>query len=78
MAEIRSRDPFVPLILESAEIENKVFADKYEASFIDKNSKKMNIDLREAVSDNFGFGDFVFRNPDTREEVELGQFFPRI
>ena len=69
MAEIRSRDPFVPLILESAEIENKVFADKYEASFIDKNSKKMNIDLREAVSDNFGFGDFVFRNPDTREEV---------
>ena len=29
----------------------------------------MNIDLREAVSDNFGFGDFVFINPKTKEEV---------
>lgn len=39
------------------------------AQFIDKNSKKMNIDLREAVSENFGFGDFIFRNPNTMEEV---------
>lgn len=29
----------------------------------------MNIDLREIVSDDFGFGDFIFRNPDTLEEV---------
>ena len=29
----------------------------------------MNIDLREAVSENFGFGDFVFINPKTKEEV---------
>lgn len=29
----------------------------------------MNIDLREAVSDNFGFGDFIFRDPHTMKEV---------
>ena len=29
----------------------------------------MNVDLRDIVSSNFGFGDFVFRNPDTLEEV---------
>ena len=69
MAEIRQHDPFVPIILESSETGNKAFADKYEASFIDKNSKKMNIDLRKTVSDNFGFGDFVFRNPKTGEKV---------
>ena len=69
MAEIRQHNPFVPIILESSETDNKAFADKYEACFIDKNSKKMNIDLRKAVSDNFGFGDFVFRNPKTGEEV---------
>lgn len=69
MAEIRQHNPFVPIILESSETDNKTFADKYEACFIDKNSKKMNIDLRKAVSDNFGFGDFVFRNPKTGEEV---------
>ena len=69
LGEIRKRDPFVPLILESSEVNNKEYARLYEASFVDKNSKKMNIDLREIVSENFGFGDFVFRNPNTMEEV---------
>ena len=69
LAEIRSRDPFIPLILQSSEVDNKVYAVRYDASFVDKNSKKMNIDLREIISEHFGFGDFIFRNPDTFEEV---------
>ena len=69
LAEIRSRDPFIPLILQSSEVDNKVYAGRYDASFVDKNSKKMNIDLREIISEHFGFGDFIFRNPDTFEEV---------
>lgn len=68
-AEIRKYDPFVPLIIQSSESENVRYAAKYGASFIDKNSKKMDVDLRVAVSDNFGFGDFVFRNPNTGEEI---------
>ena len=68
-AEIRNQDPFVPLIIQSSEIENTAYAAKYGAAFIDKNSKKMDVDLRRAVSENFGFGDFVFRNPDTLEEI---------
>lgn len=69
LTEVRSRDPFIPLILQSAEVSNKEFALSCGAQLIDKNSKKMNIDLREAVSENFGFGDFIFRNPNTMEEV---------
>ena len=69
LKEVRDRDPFVPLILQSSEEDNRKYADECKAVFIDKNSKKMNIDLREAVSDNFGFGDFVFINPKTKEEV---------
>ena len=69
LKEVRARDPFMPLILQSSENENRKYADECKAVFIDKNSKKMNIDLREAVSDNFGFGDFVFINPKTKEEV---------
>ena len=69
LKEVRARDPFMPLILQSSEEENRKYADECKAVFIDKNSKKMNIDLREAVSDNFGFGDFVFINPKTKEEV---------
>ena len=69
MAEIRKRDPFIPLILQSAEVSNELYARKYDASFVDKNSKKMNVDLRDIVSEHFGFGDFIFRNPHTLEEV---------
>ena len=67
--EIRKKDPFVPLIIQSSESENAAYASKFGASFIDKNSKKMDVDLRQIVSDNFGFGDFIFRNPETREEI---------
>ncbi|MEG2514192.1 MAG: PEP/pyruvate-binding domain-containing protein, partial [Bacteroidaceae bacterium] len=68
-AEIRKYDEYVPLILQSAETENQVYAARYNAGFVDKNSKKMNIDLRQIISDTFGFGDFIFRNPSTMEEI---------
>ena len=68
-AAIRKEDPFVPLIIQSSESENAAYAAKYGASFIDKNSKKMDVDLRRTIMEHFGFGDFVFRNPDTREEI---------
>lgn len=68
-AEVRKKDPFVPLIIQSSETENAAYAAKYGATFIDKNSKKMDVDLRRIVSDNFGFGDFVFRNPETGVEI---------
>lgn len=69
LREVRKRDPFIPLILQSAEESNRCYSPELDAVFIDKNSKKMNIDLREAVSDNFGFGDFIFRDPNTMREV---------
>ncbi len=67
--KLRREDPFLPIIIQSSELENAKYADKYEATFIDKNSKKMNVDLRKAFSDTLGFGDFVFRNPKTNAEI---------
>lgn len=69
ISAIRKEDPFVPLIVQSSETKNEVYAHKYGAAFIDKNSKKMDVDLRRTVSDSFGFGDFIFRNPGTMEEI---------
>ena len=66
---IRHNDPFVPLIMQSSETQNQAFAGRFDAAFIDKNSKKMDVDLRRTVSENFGFGDFIFRNPNTMEEI---------
>lgn len=66
---IRQKDPYIPLILDSSEIANQQKAWSRGYHFIDKNSKKMEQDLREVLRMYLGFGDFVFRNPETLEEV---------
>ncbi len=67
--EIKGIDPYVPIIMESSETENAVYAKEMSISFLDKNSKKFPVDLGRIITDNFGFGDFVIRNPETGEEV---------
>ena len=69
LREIRKRDEYVPLILQSSEIQNKEKAEQEKFLFVDKNSKKMNVDLRQLIEEHMGFGDFVFRDPNTKEEV---------
>ena len=69
LREIRRRDEYVPLILQSSEIVNKEKAEREGFRFVDKNSKKMNVDLRRLIEEHMGFGDFVFRDPVTKEEV---------
>ncbi|MDD7462020.1 MAG: PEP/pyruvate-binding domain-containing protein [Prevotellaceae bacterium] len=67
--EIRKRDEFVPLILESSESHNREQAEALGFRFVDKNSKKMSLDLRHLMEEHMGFGDFIFRHPETHEEV---------
>src|SRR5574344_454944 len=67
--EIRSRDEYIPLIMQSSETGNRAKAEEKGYKFIDKNSKKMNIDLRNLLSEHMGFGDFIFRDPNTHEEI---------
>ena len=69
LREIRRRDEYVPLILQSSEIANKAKAEAERFHFVDKNSKKMNVDLRQLIEEHMGFGDFIFRDPVTKEEV---------
>lgn len=67
--EIKERDPYIPIILESSESENIHYAEELGASFIDKNSKKFPVDLGNAITNNFGFGAFIIKDPKTGEEV---------
>lgn len=69
LSAIRSEDEFVPLIMESSEENKQEWAERCGAKFIDKNSKKIGVDLRRLVRKYFGFGDFIFKNPETMEEV---------
>lgn len=64
---VREHDEFVPIIIESSEIENQIMALNLNACFLDKNSKKLPVDLRKTILRNFGFGDFEFVDPDSGE-----------
>ena len=59
----------MPLILDSNETQNAEKARAEGFHFIDKNSTKMNVDLHHLMEEHMGFGDFIFRNPNTHEEI---------
>lgn len=66
---IRAEDEYLPLIMESSESDNRERAEREGFKFVDKNSKMLSVDLRHLLEEHMGFGDFIFRNPVTREEV---------
>lgn len=66
---LREQDPFLPIIVESSEVENAQLVDDFEGIFLDKNSKKLPVDLGKAIMKNFGFGDFVMKDPNSGEEI---------
>jgi hypothetical protein len=67
---LRGRDSHLPIIIESSEIENASRVGEFDGIFIDKNSKKLSVDLGEAIMTNFGFGDFIVRDPKTGDEIK--------
>ena len=66
---VRENDPYVPIIIESSEAANREVVEQMGCTFLDKNSKKFPVDLGKAIMDNFGFGDFIIRNPETGEPI---------
>lgn len=66
---IKAVDQYLPMILDSSEEENVRYAIDNNASFINKNSKSLDHDLRRIILHKFGFGDFIFRNSETLEPL---------
>ncbi len=66
---IRTRDTYIPIIYTSSESENRKHIDGMNGVFIDKNSKTFPQDLRKAIKENLGFGDFIITDPKTKEEI---------
>ncbi|HPD95607.1 MAG: phosphoenolpyruvate synthase [Bacteroidales bacterium] len=66
---IRAEDPHMPFLLQSSDISNKIYADEMGVGFLHKYSKTFSIELRNYILNNFGFGEFIFRDPDTMKEV---------
>jgi hypothetical protein len=76
--KIRSFDPFMPFILQSSNISFKKQAEQLNTYFIYKDSTNLSHELKEVITTQFGFGDFIFRNPVDLKEIarasDLQQF----
>ena len=60
--EIRAKDPYMPVLLQSSQGSMEKVAHGLGAGFVRKYSKTLFIQLSEFIREEFGFGDFVFRS----------------
>lgn len=67
--KIKSENPFVPILIQSSETENRGKAEALNAGFIDKNSTSISNELNEFVNRYFAFGEFVFFDPVKKIEI---------
>ncbi len=66
---IKSEDKYMPILLQSSDMGIKQIAKNLKVGYINKNSPTLSIQLRDFISEYFAFGDFVFVDPDTNQEV---------
>jgi DNA-binding NarL/FixJ family response regulator len=67
--KVSAEDPHLPFLLQSSELDNKEIAEDLGVGFLHKGSKKLSMELRDYISRNFAFGDFVFRDPKSDKEI---------
>ncbi len=66
---IRKENRELPILLQSSHQEHTKDAESHQASFIYKHSKGLLKELEEYIRSNYGFGDFVFRDPVTQAPI---------
>ena len=68
---VKEETPWMPVIMQSSQVEFKAVAESLGAGFIPKTSKNLLENMRNVILSQFGFGDFVFTDP--RTGIELGR-----
>jgi len=66
---IRKENLDLPILLQSSQLEHREAALKQGASFIHKHTKTLLKELDQYIRINYGFGDFIFRDPNTLEPL---------
>ncbi|MDD4086263.1 MAG: PEP/pyruvate-binding domain-containing protein [Bacteroidales bacterium] len=66
---VKKNDRYMPLLLQSSDAKNEEIAKEIKVGFINKNSKTLSLELRRFIKEYFAFGDFVFKDPKTHQEV---------
>lgn len=68
---VKRETPWMPVIMQSSQVEFKSLAESLGAGFIPKTSKNLLENMRHVILTRFGFGDFIFTEPNTG--LELGR-----
>lgn len=66
---VKKDDIYMPILLQSSDMGIKELAKTMKVGYINKNSKNLSLQLRTFIAEYFAFGEFVFVNPETNEEV---------
>ncbi|WP_147820032.1 PEP/pyruvate-binding domain-containing protein [Salidesulfovibrio onnuriiensis] len=75
LRQVKEHRQDIPLLMASNEPRNKGKAARLPAFFVDKNSPLLLADVQRFVSDQLGFGDFIFRRPDGTEIARAGSLY---
>lgn len=67
--QIRKEDEFMPILFQSSDEEYRDVAHQMKVGFVNKLSKTLSIELRNYINEEFSFGDFVFMDPKTGQEI---------
>ncbi|MDQ7096812.1 PEP/pyruvate-binding domain-containing protein [Desulfosporosinus sp. PR] len=62
--KIKEEIPYLPYLIQSNEPEAEERMQEIGINFLNKNSPNMLLDLSTYIMENYGFGDFIFRNQD--------------
>lgn len=66
---IKSDNPFMPILLQSSDVNNQLIAKQLKVGFIHKYAKTLPVELHDFVMKYFAFGDFIFIEPETGKEI---------
>ncbi len=66
---IRADDPRMPFLMQSSQENMREVAQELGVGFLNKRSKILTQELEDYMEREFGFGDFVVKDPDSGEEI---------
>ncbi len=67
--KVQRDDPFMPILLQSSDTEGEDMAARLKVGFINKSSKTISVELKNFIREYFAFGDFVFIDPESGDEI---------
>ncbi len=67
--KVKEDNPYLPFLLQSSDSKMEGMAKDLRVGFINKHSKLLLQELKEFINNYLAFGDFIFVNPETGQEV---------